>query len=103
MIRLRSQAPGDRWNHVFSLGQPDGDSLVGAPAVTGTPAGLTIETPVIADNRVVAWISGGAPGTTYELAVTCGTARGLRLHQVVSLHVGPAGLDDETDIGAVMT
>ena len=101
VVRLRNQAPGDRWDHAFSLGQPDGDTLAGVPVITVQPTGLTIEAPAIVAGRVVAWISGGVAGTDYRLSVTCATARGLLLAKVAALHVGAVGLDDPTAIGGV--
>ncbi len=103
IVRLPNHAPGDRWDHVFDLGQPTADSLTGTPVVTADPATVTIDVPVIVGGKVVAWISGGAAETDYRIAIACRTAQGRDLRQVASLYVGLAGLDDPTLIGEMLT
>ena len=52
-----------------------GDALSTA-SVTSTPAGLSIEAPVIDGDLVRVWISAGSAGTAYQLSLQGSTAYG---------------------------
>lgn len=67
-------------------------AVINTASVVAEPAGLTIEPPIILDQLVKVWISGGTVDTTYR--VTCrlvcsvpGDATGLRCERSETLYV----------------
>lgn len=88
------QSPDDRFDYGFDC---SGELLAGealtAPLIVSSDE-LNTEMPAIAGAMVTVWISGGTPGTNYQIVAAVATSKGRLLSGSASLFVGPAGLDD---------
>ncbi|MGD9872444.1 MAG: hypothetical protein AB7S63_15525 [Thauera sp.] len=62
------------------LAKRPGDSLASAVSAVD-PAGLAVESPVVASPIVKQWFSGGVDGQTYKVTVTVTTTQG-RIEEV---------------------
>lgn len=104
--------PGDTLDYVFetapALAGNPGDTIVSAAATVnpGNPGDVTIASTAIDGTRVVLWLAGGQPGTTYTIAISLATACGRSLARsialpVVSLAAVPAPATAITTLGGV--
>jgi len=78
------KSPGTSRNYYVDFGSwaelnVNGDTISSASAITVSPAGPTIGSPVISGTKIVFNISGGSAGTSYVLTVTCVTSSGATL------------------------
>ena len=70
LIGSFTQQPADVLDYDIPYDVTEGDSVQSAVA-TVTPAGLTVQPPlVIPGNKVKLWVSGGTSGVTYKVEVT---------------------------------
>lgn len=83
-----SQTPTDNLDYSLSFAAwIDADDAVTTATVTATPPGLTLTTPVVADNVVTVWVTGGTAGQLYEINYDVTTQAGRVLTRSVSLPV----------------
>lgn len=73
------KVPGESRLYGFNFGDyPEirdrGQTLIGTPTISSSPAGPTLGTPSIAGNVVLVQISGGTDAVDYVLTVSCGTS-----------------------------
>lgn len=54
----------------------NGEDTLSTKTVTVSPTGLTVDSSVIAGDRVKVWLSGGTNGITYKVTVTATTTDG---------------------------
>src|SRR5438552_17782809 len=65
----------------------NGETLSGVPAVSSTPAGLTIASPLISGTYVTFTASGGTDETDYVIRIVVNTSGGATLEETVPLQV----------------
>ena len=65
----------------------DSGEMLTGPAVSASPAGLTLGTPAVSGARVQFAVAGGADATDYDILVTVTTSGGAFFSKTVTLQV----------------